>query len=146
MVPANWQKRFVAFTLSAVFLLGCSRENSARRPATGSSDGSSSGHGPSSKAPGPNAPRGIFIETPITPTSRLVFYGHEWKRDPTGSTVGSEDLPEMGDDGIEDSFTPYETNDPNLRLFYMFVGENRIYVRERDKGRWVTMAKLFFEN
>jgi hypothetical protein len=119
--------------LTAVLVCGCTREPSA-------------GDGAAGQSPTKTVPKGIFVETPITPTSRLVFGRHEWKRDPTGSTAGSEDLPEMGDDGIEDSFTTYLTDDPNLRLFYMLTGDgHRIYVRERDKARWVTMKTLFFQ-
>lgn len=111
--------------------------------ASGSSDGS----GATSRAPRQKAPSGIFVETPITATSRLVCYGHSWRRDPTGSTKGSEDLPEMGDDGIEDSFISYVTDDPNLRLFYMLTGQgHRIYIRELHKGKWVTINTLFFQN
>ena len=76
-----------------------------------------------------------------------MFGGHEWKRDSTGSTEGSSDLPEMSDDGIEDSFTTYLTDDPNVRLFYMLTGSgHRIYVRERHKETWITMKKLLFED
>jgi hypothetical protein len=143
MALTECQQRLWVFVMTAVLVCGCTGEPSAQRPA---GSGSSDGAGPGSKAPGPNSPRVIFIETPITSTSRLVFGGHQWKRDPTGSTAGSEDLPEMGDDGIEDSFTPYVTNDPNLRLFYMLTGTGHtLYVREQDKGKWVTMQKLLFQ-
>ena len=126
--------RYLVAAILIVSTFGCQREQSSPKPvATGSSDG----YSPTNTPPGirtSGAPNGIFIETPITSTSRLVFGGYEWKRDPTGSDAGAADLPEMNDDGIEDSFTAYVTHDPNLRLFYMLTGsEHRIYVRERSK-------------
>src|SRR5688572_4808038 len=120
MTSAERQQRLWVFLTIAVLVCGCTREPTAGRPAA---SGTSAGDGVTVQAPTKNVPKGIFVETPITPTSRLVFGGHEWKRDPTGSTAGSEDLPEMGDDGIEDSFTTYLTDDPNLRLFYMLTGD-----------------------
>jgi hypothetical protein len=144
MTAAGLHCHFIFAASALVLSLGCNREPSAHGPQAA---GSSEGQAPSGIAPGPNASSGIHIETPITATSRLVFGGHEWKRDPTGSTEGSSDLPEMSDDGIEDSFTTYLTDDPNLRLFYMLTGNgHRIYVRERHKETWVTMKKLLFED
>lgn len=135
-------------SLAALLLLGCSKENAApvpTPPEAGWAHGTPSNVASGSRAPGPKGPSGIYIDLPVTATSRMAFHGYEWKRDPSGSTVGSEDLPEMHDDGIEDSFTPYVTHDPNLRLFYMFLGNgHRLYVRELYQGKWVTMAKLDF--
>lgn len=107
--------------LTAVVLCGCNRESARQPDASGSSDG----YGTTSRSPRKNVPAGVIVETPITTTSRIVFGGHEWKRDPAGSTVGSEDLPEMRDDGIEDSFTAYLTDDPERRLFCMLTGEGQ---------------------
>ena len=143
MTAADRHCRFIFAAAAIVLSIGCNREPSAQGPAA---SGSADAHAATGQALVLNVSSGIYIETPITSTSRLVFGGHEWKRDPTGSTDGSSDLPEMSDDGIEDSFTTYLTDDPNVRLFYMLTGTGHtIYVREQDRGKWVTLQKLVFQ-